>query len=135
MTDCLIGGLTNEQARQAVIAYFSTNYTLGYEVMWPGQKPPSIENRTDPFILLSFVDINREQEYIGSSNFIIDKALIIELWRLEYSGSKAVSLFQDFVDSLSLAIVNGVVYREPRYLAPKNFKGWELSSAILPFGF
>lgn len=135
MTDCLIGGLTNEQARQAVITYFNTHYSLGYDVVWPGQKPPSIENRTDPFILLSFVDIYREQEYIGSSDYIVDKALIIELWKLEFTGSKSVALFQDFVDSLGLKIENGVVYRTPKYSAPKNFKGWELSSAILPFGF
>jgi hypothetical protein len=131
---CLIGGLTNEQARQAVITYFQTNYSLGYEVIWPGQKPPSIEDRTTPFILLSFVDISREQEYIGSSEFVIDKALIIELWQPEFSGSKNIAVFQDFVDSLAVKIENGVVYRTPKY-SSNMFKGWELSSAILPFGF
>lgn len=138
MTDCLIGGLTNEEARQELVAYFTTSYTasgLTHEVIYPNQKPPSIEDRNTPFILLTLIEINREQEYIGSSEYIIDKFLSIELWVREFTGYKTISIFTDFIDSLGLKIVNGIVYKTPKYMAPKNFKGWELTPVALPFKF
>ncbi len=135
MADCLIGGLTNEEARKALISYFQSAYNLAWYVVYPNKEPPALEDRKNPFILLSIVEIKREQEYIGSSEYIISKFLSIEFWTREYSGMKNTSLFTDFVDSLGLKTVAGIAYKTPDYMTPKIFKGWEITPAALPFEF
>jgi hypothetical protein len=135
MTDCVVGGLTNEEARQAVITYFLANYSLAHEVIWPNEEPPALEGRTESFILLDIGEVKKEQAGMGTRDYIIDKFLDITLWKMEYTGIKEVSLFADFVDGLGLDTVGGVVYGVPNTLDPKAYMGWSVNTILLPFKF
>jgi hypothetical protein len=132
---CLIGGLTVEEARQEVVAYFESNYTLAHDVIYPREKEPDLESRENSFILLDITGIGKEQAGMGLREFITDKFLDISLWTREYSGMKETSEFEDFVDTLAINTVNGVLYGSPRPLSDKDFKGWTVNTILLPFKF
>lgn len=138
MADCLIGGLNNIESYESVITYFkdsATSYPITWDIIWPNQEPPNLENRDDPFIMLTIVENNREQEYIGSREYIIDKHLRIEFWYRKFSGQRNVMLFNDFVDSLGINIVDGVAYGTPKIMTQNEYKGWETTPAAIPFKF
>ena len=135
MVDCTVGGLTNEGARRAVIAHFKDSYNLDHEVIWPDEETPALKGREESFILLSMLNVKKEQAGMGSRDYIIDKFLDVTLWKLEYTGIKEVSIFEDFVDSIGLDTVSGVVYGVPKPLAPKDYKGWSVNTILLPFKF
>lgn len=135
MADCLAGGLTVEEARVAVVTYFSTNYSLPYDVIYPREKEPDLESRDDSFILLDINGVSKEQAGMGLRELITDKFLDISLWTKEYSGMKETSEFEDFVDSLSLTTIDGVVYKTPEGLSEKEYKGWVVNTILLPFKF
>ena len=135
MDDCAVGGITNEEARKAVLLYFQTEYSLTHEVIWPDEKPPALVGREEPFILLDIKDIKKEQAGMGTRDYITDKFLDVTLWQLEYTGVKEVNIFADFVDSIGLDTVGGVVYGVPKVLAPADYKGWSVNTILLPFKF
>ncbi len=135
MADCLAGGVTVEEARQAVVAYFRDNYSLSHEVIYPREKEPDLESRDDSFILLDIDGVKKEQSGMGLREFITDKFLDVSLWTKEYSGMKETSEFEDFVDTLAINTVGGVVYGVPVALSEKDFKGWVVNTILLPFKF
>lgn len=135
MSDCLIGGITNEEARQVVVAYFKDSYYLPHDVIYPREKEPGLEDRDDAFILLNIIGIEKEQAGMGMREFITDKFLDISLWTKKDEGMKETSVFEDFVDSIAIAIVGGVVFGAPKPLPEKDFKGWAVNTLLLPFTF
>jgi hypothetical protein len=135
MDDCIVGGLTEEEARKATIAYFEDNYTLPHDVIYPNQEPPALEGRDEPFIVLSLIGVDKEQAGMGSRDYIIGKFLDISLWIREYTGIKEVTIFADFVNGLGLDTVGGIVYGVPEELPPKDHKGWSLNTRLLPLKF
>ena len=132
---CEIGGITNEEARQAVIAYFDSTYNLAHDVIYPNQEPPALEGRENPFILLDFDNVKKEQLGMGSSDYITDKFLDISLWIREYEGIKEVTNFEDFVDSIGVVTEENVVYGVPVVVTSKDFKGWIVNTILLPFKY
>lgn len=133
--DCLAGGITVEKARQNVISYFKANYTLPYDVIYPREKEPDLESREETFVLLDITGISKEQAGMGLREFITEKFLNVALWIKENSGMKETSEFEDFVDSIAISIVDGVVYGTPKALSEKEFKGWTINTILLPFKF
>ena len=132
---CEVGGLTIEQARQNLIRYFVDSYTLPHDVIYPQEKEPDLESRSTPFILLNIIAVSKEQAGMGLRDLITDKYLDIALWKKEFTGIKDVAEFEDFVDSLSLTVVEGIVYKEPKSPTEKTYKGWVVNSILLPFKF
>jgi len=132
---CEVGGLTNNEAREAVIRYFDDYYNLPYDVIYPNQEPPALEGRDSPFIILTIDDVKKEQTGMGERSYITDKFLDITLWIREYTGIKEISNFKDFVDSLGLLTEAQVVYGVPMVVSPKDYKGWIVNTILLPFKF
>lgn len=133
--ECVIGGLTNEEARQVVVKYFEDNYTLPHDVIYPREKEPDLESRDEPFILLDIVGVDKRQAGMGMREFITDKFLDISLWTKKDEGMKETSVFEDFVDSIAINITGGVAFGSPKPLAEKDFKGWIVNTILLPFKF
>lgn len=133
--DCIVGGLTNEEARQVVVAYFRDNYTLPHEVIYPREKEPGLEDRDEAFIILNILGIDKEQAGMGMREFITDKFLDISLWTKADAGMKETSVFEDFVDSIAINISEGVAFGTPKPLSEKDFKGWVVNTLLLPFKF
>jgi len=132
---CLAGGVTVEEARQNVVSYFKDNYTLPYDVIYPREREPDLESREESFILLDITSVNKKQSGLGLREFITDKFFGIALWTKENSGMKETSEFEDFVDSLAVTTVAGVVYGTPVALSDKEFNGWVVNTILLPFKF
>ena len=132
---CEIGGITNEEARQAVIAHFTVHYNLAHDVIYPNQEPPALEGREAPFILLDFDNVKKEQFGMGSSDYITDKFLDLSFWIREYTGIKEVSNFEDFVDSIGVVTEENVVYGVPVVVPDKSYKGWLVNTILLPFKY
>ncbi len=131
----IIGGITVEEARQRVVLYFSSNYTLSHDVIYPREVEPDLEGRDSSFILLDIDGVKKEQAGMGLREFITDKFLDISLWTKEYTGMKETSEFEDFVDTIAVSTVNNIVYGVPNSLSEKNYKGWVVNTILLPFKF
>jgi hypothetical protein len=133
--DCEVGGISVEEARQAVVGYFQTNYSLSYDVFYPGESEPDLESRDNAFILLGIDGMSKEQAGMGMREFITDKFLDISFWIRDGAGMKEISVFEDFVDGLAIQTSGGVVYGTPVPLSEKDFKGWVVNTILLPFKF
>lgn len=133
--------MDNEAARLAVITYFEAAHAAHasvntIEVVYPNQKPPDIEFRESPFILLDILLVSKEQFEMGSRDFNTTKMLDISLWSREYTGIKLVDGYLNFVDSIGVVTVEGVVYGTPVPVSEKDrYKGWKITSVALPFKF
>ena len=141
MSDCSsIGTLTNVEARETMTARIKAALldSSGFstiEVIWPNQKPPGLEGREDPFLLLTVVDVDREHMEMGFQGYISTKFLDISLWIREYTGIKLVDEFKDFVDPLGLTVTSGIDYGPVNPMKSLKHEGWEVHPMALPFRF
>jgi hypothetical protein len=107
----------------------------GLEVIYPNMKPPSLESRTTPFLLLTLDPVHTEQSGMGEDTYITIKTLDISLWIREYTGIKLTSKFIDFAKGLGLKTVANIAYGTSTPSESKKYKGWEIHPVFLPLRF
>lgn len=139
--DCIMTGLSEDQARINLMTYLVASFAaappdlVGVEVIYPNMKPPALESRTVPFIMLTLNSVFNDSTGIGEDSYRTIKTLDISLWIKEYTGIKLSSKFIDFVKGLGIKTVAHIAYGVPSPAKVQRYKGWELHTVLLPLQF
>jgi hypothetical protein len=139
--DQLLGVLSEDQARINLMTYIKNSFAAApseisaLEIIYPNMKPPALESRTDPFLLLTVNTVHTEQTGMGETSYSTIKMLDISLWIREYTGIKLTSKFIDFAKGLGLKTVANISYGTVAPSGSKKYKGWEFYPIFLPLNF
>lgn len=140
-SNCELIGISEEQARINMVTYIQAAFAAAsepiksLEIIYPNMKPPDLEGRTSPFILMDINPVYIEQTGMGETTYKTTKSLDISLWIREYTGVKLVGNLVDFLKGLGVKTVSNVSYGVPFPAKKQKYKGWEAHPVFLPIRF